>query len=58
MSGGELTVEQEVVMFVSLCLLLGGIFRTFKQKFNFVYTPCLLIAGIFISYYLDETQIK
>ncbi len=58
MSGGSLPIETHITIFISLCLLLGGIFRTLKQKFRISYTPMLLIAGILISYYLDETVIK
>ena len=50
MSGGGTSDEVHVVVFVALCLLVGGVFRTINQKFKFVYTPLLLIFGMAASH--------
>ena len=49
MSGGTV-IETEIVAFISFCLLFGGVFRTIKQKYNFVYTPILMLGGIAAAY--------
>ena len=42
--------ETHLVIFIMIALVVGGIFRTIKQKFEFVYTPMLLIGGIALYY--------
>jgi NhaP-type Na+/H+ or K+/H+ antiporter len=62
MSGEEdsdhISSEVHLVVFISLCLLLGGLFRTIKQKFHFVYTPCLMVLGICISVWMEHSFIQ
>jgi hypothetical protein len=58
MSGGSIPDESAVVFFITVCLLIGGVLKSFHSYAHVPYTPMLLFAGVFITIYLSETAIS
>ena len=57
MSGGDVPDESAVVFFIIICLLIGGLLKSFNSYAHVPYTPMLLIAGVVITIYLSDTAI-
>ena len=58
MASLEIPNESAVVFFVTICLLIGGVLKTFHSHTQIPYTPMLLFAGVIISVFLSETVIQ
>jgi NhaP-type Na+/H+ or K+/H+ antiporter len=53
-AGGGVPRETSVVIFISLCLFLGSVFRTINRKYQYGYTPYLLLSGLGLSYLMEH----
>jgi len=55
---GVIPSESAIVFFITICLLIGGLLKSFNSISHIPYTPMLLIAGVVITTYLSHTAIS